>query len=346
MPVSECLAEIGAEVVYSDPAGRWVIRSCQPGDEPHILALFQRVFRTECSRAHWQWKYEANPLGRYALVVETTAGALVGHYGGVPVRIAWDGRTLVMPQITDAMLDPAVRRGLQRPGVFAPLVNQYIAGLGHMAGGYGFPTPEHLRAGKRLAGFVPLGPVPLLSKSIEASSTVRSRGTLLITVYEEKQLDDAGVDDLWKRCGRELPVAVIRDASYLRWRYLECPNVKYHVLIARRRFSGTVVGLAVLRLGWQNRPVACLVDWLVPSDQTAVMEVLLAAAERLSRAAGMESIHAWFPPLSQPYGFLLVAGFCHEPTPYELVALSASPSVSLEWAKDRWYYAMGDSDIY
>lgn len=343
--MGEGAAAICEEEVYKDAAGRWVIRPYRTRDEEQILKLFHSVFGVERSLAHWRWKYEQNPVGHYTLVVESPSGELVGHYGGLPVRIDWGGMTVVMPQIVDAMLDPQVRRGLRRLGVFAPLVNQYIAGLGHMVGGYGFPTPEHLRAGKRLAGFVPLGPVSLLTKRLDAGSTMQGRRALFVTVNEEMDLD-AGIDSLWRRCRPEMPVAIIRDAAYLRWRYLECPDVRYRLLVARRRFSGTVVGLAVLRLGWQARSVACLVEWLVPSSPAGVGEALLGCAERLARAAGMESLQAWFPPSSRPFGLFLMAGFRREPTPYELVALSVDPSVSLEWARDRWYYTMGDSDIY
>ncbi|WP_337287497.1 GNAT family N-acetyltransferase [Candidatus Methylomirabilis sp.] len=345
MPAHKETARIDAGIVHIDPAGRWVIRRYRPEDTGRILALFRTVFGVECLPEHWRWKYEANPLGHYSLVVETPSGELVGHYGGVPVRIAWGEKTVVMPQIADAMIDPQVRRGLRRPGVFAPLVNQYIAGLGQMAGGYGFPTPEHLRAGKRLAGFVPLGPVPLLTKPIHVGATAQGRRSLFVTVNEEKELD-AGLDRLWERCRHDLSVAVIRDAAYLRWRYLQCPDAHYHLLVARRRFSGTVMGVAVVRLGWQDRPVACLVDWLVPSGSAAVGEALLAYVEWLAGTAGMESLQAWFPPPSGQLRFLLAAGFRHEPTPYELVALSADPSILLEGAGDRWYYTMGDSDIY
>lgn len=343
--VGERAAAICEGDLYEDASGRWIIRPYRPGDEQQILSLFRRVFGIERTIEHWRWKYQRNPLGHYTLVVESPSGELVGHYGGLPVRIAWDEKTVVMPQIVDAMLDPRVRRGLRRPGVFAILVNQYIAGLGQMAGGYGFPTPEHLRAGKRLAGFVPLGPVPLLSKPLDAGSTLGDRGTFFVIVHEEADLD-ARMDSLWRRCYLERPVAIIRNAAYLRWRYLECPDVRYHFLVAQRRFSRTILGLAVLRLGWQTHPIACLVDWLVPSSSAAVGGALLAYAERMAGAAGMKSLQAWFPPASRQFHFLLEAGFRCEATPYELVALSADPSISLEWARDRWYYTMGDSDIY
>lgn len=334
--------------LHEDPADRWVIRPYRPGDEVQILDLFRRVFGVERSLEHWRWKFEGNPSGQYIRLAETPSEELVGQYAGLPVRMVWGEHTLVLTQIIDVMVDPHFRRGLKRPGLFAAIANRYIAdygGPGKVAGGYGFPSPEALRIGRLVAGYTPLHPVVALVKDLDSGRDPGKKGAWLYRVEEVFCAGDE-LDLLWQRCQPTLSVAIVRDARYINWRYVDCPDVSYRLLTARQRLTGRLVGVAVLRLGWGDRPVACLVDWLVPSAATSGASALLSRCEAMAREAGMRQLHAWFLPDAWPHRFLVERGYRLEPTVYHFVGLSTSPEVSLEWARTRWYYTMGDSDLY
>lgn len=334
--------------VYRDTAGRWIIRPYRPGDEGAILDLFQRVFGVNRSLEHWRWKFLDNPAGLYVRVAETPSGELIGHYGTLPVLMKWGDRNLILTQIIDVMVDSRIRRGLKRPGLFAMLSECSIASIGspgRASGGYGFPTPEHLRIGQRVSGYVSLHPVRTLVKDLNTGSAPGGATTWFLTVEEVTRFG-AETDRLWQRCQEALSVAIVRDARYMNWRYIDCPDVTYKVLAARHRFSGEIGGAAVLRLGWGDRPMARLVDWLVPAAATSAANLLLARCEDVARGAGMAQLHAWFPPYTWPHRFLLERAYRPESTIYHFVGLSTSPEVSVEWARERWYYAMGDSDIY
>jgi hypothetical protein len=102
--------------------------------------------------------------------------------------------------------------------------------------------------------------------------------------------------------------------------------------------------MAVLRLEVRGERVAALVDWSVWSGAAA--KAVIGRCEGIAREAGMDRLEVWFPPYSAPYHLFHELGFRPEATIYEFVALPTSPEVSLDWARDRWYYTMGDSDIY
>ena len=334
--------------VYEDPAGRWIIRPYRSGDEVAILDLFQRVFGVERSLEHWRWKYVDNPAGLYVRVVETLSGELVGHYGALPVLTKWGEQTLILTQIIDVMVDSRFRGGMKRPGVFAVLSECAIASIGspgRASGGYGFPTPEHLRIGQRVSGYVSLHPVQTLVKDLDSGRANGGESAWLLTVEEVSRFG-VETDLLWQRCQQALSVAIVRDARYMNWRYVDCPDVTYTKVVGGGRFGRGLTGLAVLRLGVADRPIACLVDWLVPAAATSAAKALLARCETVARDAGMTQLHAWFPPYAWPYRFLLERAYRLESTIYHFVGLSTSPDVSVEWARERWYYTMGDSDIY
>jgi hypothetical protein len=336
--------------VYRDPAGRWIIRPYRPGDEVRILDLFRRVFGVERSLDHWRWKFLRNPAGLHIRLAETPAGEVVGQYAGLPARVAWGGKTLVLTQIIDVMVDPRFRVGLKRPGLFASLATRFIGDYGgpdRVSAGYGFPTPEALRIGRRVAGYTPLHPVTCLVRDLAPAGVLRPPAWARLA-YRVQPVGRFGaeVERLWEQVSAELPVAVIRDPTYLNWRYADCPDVRYTMLAAVRRLTGTLAAAAVVRIGVRDEPVAALVDWLVSRRAPGAALALLARCEAVAREAGMAQVHAWFPPSSWPHRFLRDLGFRPDPTIYHFVALPTSPEVSLEWAKDRWYYTMGDSDIY
>jgi hypothetical protein len=357
--VSERLAAVRRGEVYVDPAGRWLIRPYRPGDEAKILELFRLVFGVERSLEHWRWKYCDNPAGQcHMRLAETPSGELVGQYAGLPVRMAWGAKTLVFDQVIDVMVHPRFRLGLKRPGLFSDLANLGIggyAGADCVSGGYGFPIQEALRIGQRVAGYTPLHPVVGLvldlGREAPSESALSGRGTGSrpgTWLHQVREIDRFGpeFDRFWDGLRIEFPVAIVRDAQYLNWRYVACPDVTYIRLAAFHRLTGAPTGVAVLRLGVRGNPVAALVDWLVPARGTGVSLALLARAVRMADQAGMERLQAWFPPHGVPAGRLREFGFRAEPTMYHFVALSMSPEVFLTWAKDQWYYTMGDSDIY
>jgi len=345
--VSECQAAIREGDVHLDPAGRWIVRPYRPGDEARILELFRRVFRVERSLDHWRWKFEENPAGRCMRLAETPSGELVGQYAGLPVRMAWGEKTLVFTQIIDVMVDPHFRLGLKRPGLFSALATRYIAdygGLGKVSGGYGFPTPEALRIGQRVAGYIPVRPVVSLVRVLGRADGGRLPWSAGLFRIEEVDRFGSEIDRLWEQVRSGLPVAIVRDARYLNWRYADCPDVRYRMLAAFHRLTGVPAGVAILRLGVRDQRIAALVDWLVSS--LAAASALFARCKGMAREAGMESLEAWFPPYSWPSRWFRDLGFHEHATIYEFVALPTSPEVSVEWAKERWYYTMGDSDIY
>lgn len=332
----------------------WSIRLYRPGDEVQIVGLFHRVFGQTRSLAHWRWKFSGNPEGAQICLAVTDTGEIIGQYAGIPVRVIVDGQTFTFSQAIDSMIDPRYRRGLKKPGIFARLFERFAevyGGEGRVAILWGYTTPEHLRIGQRLFGYVVLHQVMKLIRSVGSapgqSPRQQMKGLWGGVRYPIRRVDrfDGRVDDLWERCRPELRAATIRDARYLNWRYADCPDVRYQILSAGGAFGMPIQGVAVLRLGWMDQPVACLMDWLVPSAARDVADRLLERSLEDARLAGMKELHAWFPPSSAWYRFLIDKGF----QAVEVACMTVrafTPAVPLELLNTHWYYTMGDSDHY
>lgn len=333
----------------------WSIRPYRRGDEDRILQLFHRVFGKERSLIHWQWKFRDNPEGAYIHVVETDTGEIVGHYAGIPVRVAAEGRSFVFLQLVDTMVDRDYRCGLKKPGMFAQLFMKFAEDYGghdRAAIMYGFPIPEALRIGQRLLGYVPLHQLVKLVRPVERVShrtpwrrAVDKMHHIRVRVCDVDRFD-ASADRLWEECRRELRVATVRDARYLNWRYADCPDVKYKLLVAESMMGTSLQGIAVLRLDSLGQGVGFLMDWLIPFRAKAAADQLLARSIEEAELAGLKELQTWLPAVSPWYQYLLDRGFQVTDGHYVLVARTFTPNLPLEFINPRWYYTMGDSDIY
>jgi hypothetical protein len=333
------------------------LRAYRQGDEEGIFALFQTTYGKPRSPASWRWKFCENPAGLQIVLAVTGDGEVVGQYAGMPAWAAiggpWaakDGRPYLLSQAVESMVNPRFRRGLKNPGLQIRLVRRfYEEYMGPDAGAmaYGFPIPVYCRLLVRTGVVTVLHRVVQLEKDLTSQSG-RSGRRLPAVRYRIEQFSrySSAVDELWQRCQRELPMAVIRNARYLNWRYADCPDVAYVKLLATDRWTGRAEGIAVLRLGFEDRPVASLVDWLVPRRRGGLAGALLRHCEAVAVASGQRRIEAWFPDYAPQFQFLQANGYRPSPTQYEIVWEPFQPELARDWVPGHWYYTMGDSDIY
>ncbi len=325
-------------------------RPYRPGDEQGILALFQRAYGKERSLAHWRWKFCDNPAGRQIMLAVTEAGEVVGQYAAVPAWAAKDGGRFLLSQAVESMVDARFRRGLKKPGLQATLVKRfYVEYMGPDKGAmaYGFPIPVYSRYLVRTGVCTVLHRVVQLERELPVGASGRGErpASLRYRVEQVRRFPPA-VDELWRRCQHELPLAIIRDARYLNWRYADCPDVAYVKLLAIERWTGRVAGLAVLRLGIEGRPAGLLVDWLVPQRRRGLAGALLRRCHALATESGQDRMEAWFPEYASQFELLKAHGYRPKPTQYEIVVEPFRPELSREWVQGHWYYTMGDTDIF
>jgi len=333
------------------------LRPYRPGDEEGIFALFRTAYGKDRSPAYWRWKFCENPAGLQIMLAVTGIGEVVGQYAAVPAWAAiggpWapkDGRRYLLSQAVESMVEPRFRRGLKNPGLQVSLVRRfYEEYMGPEAGAmaYGFPIPVYCRLLVRTGVCTVLHRVVQLERELTDDARDPDRGLAALR-YRIEQVSrfPAAVDGLWRRCQQELPLAIIRDARYLNWRYADCPGGTYTMLLATDRWTGQIAGAAVLRLGVEGRPVALLVDWLVPGRSRGLAEALLRHCHGLALASGQSRIDAWFPEYAPQFQLLKTHGYQPSPTQYEIVVEPFHPELSREWVQGHWYYTMGDSDIY
>ncbi|MEA2240189.1 MAG: hypothetical protein QOC81_4913 [Thermoanaerobaculia bacterium] len=328
---------------------RFTIRAFRDGDEEQILALFARAFpHAARGREHFRWQYQRSPFGneRISLTFDD-AHRLVAQYAGYPVPLVDDGRDLVAHQIGDIMTDPSVRQiGRGPTSILARTANHFYDSFcrGKVAFNYGFTTAAHRELSVRFLGSDAVEPAPYRVRDLTANPFPRiGRLGRWPRGWQLELVRDAGseFDAFFERVAPAYRFLIRRDARYLRWRYLECPDVPYFVVAIRkwRRLVGwSVFGVRGSRLAWG--------DALFDPQHGDAVEVLL---RHVVPSYPVDRIDGWFP--ARPAWFddvLRGQGFESRPDPQDLslMCVPFTESAASARIREQLYYTYGDSDLF
>jgi hypothetical protein len=338
-------------------ANTYTIRSYQPGDEAGILRLLNEVFAeddpgyTPRSLQQWQWEYQQNPSGHEIVVAQDDEGHIVGHYACLPARAKVGDRIGQCGQGVDSMVSKEYRGRLKSEGLFLKTARYYFQKHGvpaKNAYGYGFPNKKALALGIRMLAYEPVfSPVPTLARNLFEHADDVDLGPTATPSGEIVRLDrlDQRADQLWERLADQIAMGIVRDASYLNWRYLDCPSASYAVF-GMVDGSGQLRGLYVGRENWTGPPIFAVSELLVDQDDTETTAALLAHAVAEARARQQQRVELWCRPGSQTFQCVSKRGFKIEDSPFHLCIKAYDEALQLNWIKDNWYFSIGDSDVF
>ncbi|HSY47410.1 MAG TPA: GNAT family N-acetyltransferase [Thermoanaerobaculia bacterium] len=328
---------------------RFATRPFRTGDEEQILDLFARAFpHAPRGIDHFRWEYQRNPAGneRISLTFDQ-AGRLVGQYAGYPVRVVDDGRDLVAHQIGDIMTDRSVRQVGRGPTSILARTAQHFYDVfcrGRVAFNYGFTTAAHRELSVRFLGSDAVEPVAYRVRDL-ASNPLRpiTRRERWLHGWQLELVHDPGeeFDRFFERVAPAYHFLVRRDAPYLRWRYLECPDVPYFIVAIRkwRRLAGwSVFGVRGSRLAWGD----ALFDPKLPEAAGVLLRHVVPSYP-------VDRIDGWFPPRPSWFGAILSdMQFESRADPQDLSLMCVPfdlPDASARISQ-RLYYTYGDSDLF
>jgi hypothetical protein len=327
------------------------LRDYLPGDEAGILECFHRAFGANTpeqrgrSMAHWRWEFERNPaaLWRILVAVDPDAGnRIVGQYAGVPIRMFDRGRSSIATQGVDSMVDPAYRRGLKRPGLFATIGVRWFAKYHRLDVDplvYGMPVPSTWRIGNAFLRYEILRTQPILYRE-PVTPIAPGRGVEVVEVPKA----DGAFGALFAKLAPDLRYVAVRDDAFLNWRFVDHPTFRYRILAARD--ARGLRGYAVVRTAdWLVPGNTVLVDWFLPGGDIDAARELLRAAERVREEAGGSAVSVMIPDCNPWYRDLQIEGFSVAPTEYLTVVIAAGSAYGPGILRREWYYTLAEFDI-
>lgn len=298
--------------------------------------LFTASFGYAMSPLVRQWKYR--DVERLGMGVRR-GDELVAFYGGMPRPVSYFGQPATAVQIGDVMVHPGERGVLTRSGPFqmaaATFLEQQIGHGRPYLIGFGFPEDKAMRLAERLGLYAQVDAMtelrwPALAPRAVWNVYARPLGTSSSGV----------VDALWEEMKTTLPESIVgvRDGAFVQGRYLDHPMRPYSVLLVRRRFTGSVVGVVVVRDRLEQGVE--LVDFIAPPER---FKELLGVARRYAGHLGRAEVFTWITASHAdrladensrrvPLNLLIPANiWSHGPDVSEL--------------RDRWWLMGGDTDF-
>ncbi len=350
------------------------VRKYQPGDEEEINRLFNLVFQKNRSLEEWRWKFVGNPVKfppEIAISIADLEGKVVGQYASVVVSFKVGDKVTLAAQPVDNLISPHLRGGGRiQLKLFA--AQNALAQEGEVALGFGFPNEIAYSVGKRLLKYQDLCRLPILFRRLNWRNSVRRRiprlpewtldlvDRISAGVYrvclgrrtahgvfvQEVPTFDGEIDALWESAKDGYGILAVRDAQYLRWRYLEKPFDRYTILAGKR--GGTLAGYVVLKVKQEGAiAVGLIVDFFSVKD-AAAEDALVRGALRWFLGKRVDYVLCWMLRENRVYRAMTRYGFCEHP------AFPAVPVVYFLFFEnldegflknpDNWYLTWGDSD--
>lgn len=330
------------------------IRPYAAGDEAAIVDTFNRVFREVCGPGYvdralpfWHWEFQDRGHGRRISLGLAPDGRVAAQYAGValPTRTEFGDTTFV--HIVDSFVHPEFRAGLKRPGLFVETALPWFEACDkqfHDAVLFGYPVPTAERIGQRYLGYERLRVVDYLCRAASEGDVHEPRG---VHVERLASLGDE-VDALSARFLADKRCTTIRDARYLRWRYLEAPGAPYELWAART--GGTLVGLMALRPRHELVPESsCIADLLAETADVEARDALLAVATRRAREEGRKTLMTVFADPMPEHAWLRARGFAMVSSAQwlerRLTHRIYHPKITTQWLLAHWWYSLGDTDL-
>ncbi len=325
-----------------------LIRSYEAGDETKILDLFARSFHAPRSLESWRWKYQNDPWGRERISLAlSTENELLGHYAGYPVSFVDRGKRLIANQIGDTMTDVSVRHiGRGPTSILGRTALHFYTTFcdQQVAFNYGFNVANIQKFSLRFLRSDRVEPVTY--RAMPASSFQRSMRERLrrrASGYRLELVDRVTEewDDLFRRAAPSYGFLVERNARYVRWRYLDCPDIRYAVVAIRKWHQ--LAGWLVFRIRDNRLTIG---DALFDPRWPDAFGVLL---RHVVPTYPVETVEGWFS-LRPPWfdAVLREEGFTIQPEPQDLSVMCVPFMLedAVKRMHDRLYYTWGDSDLF
>ena len=311
----------------------------------------------------WSWLYFGNPTGAGTAVVALRGQRLVGKFGRVPVRVTVAGERLTAELLEGLTLLPECRTWMH----LRDLVEASVLAESHREAdfSFAFATPA-LTKWHAAMGYPVLGRVRMFAGVLNGTRMLAARGfarpaamvagcaARVVFGLQRSNPATPGVqlievarfgqehDDLWLALEPRDCVAVVKDAAYLNWRYVNCPAANYHRIAAR--VGGALAGYVVWRDHGPNDD-GYVLELAAKDDSRPVLRALLLAALESMARSGTGLVMASFPASEACAEVSQSAGFGAWATRLKNMSLIVKPRSDGAWPErvtGAWQYTLGD----
>ncbi len=271
--------------------------------------LFPERFPGQTAADFCRWKYFTNPGGDATVGLAMKGSRVVSVVAATPKLVQVNSRDILAFELGDFITD----REYRKRGLFSRLIQTVCNEAAGRGAGFVYVRPNEISfpilattlsfvEAQKIDARRYVVPSGVMFRKVGISPTVwRSLGVdwiarrlLLPSVDDSVRVQrlvrfQDEMDKFWDDARRGYSFAIVRDAKYLNWRYVDCPT-PYRLWIAYRgdRTAGYLVDFVSTteRTGY-------LVDVFTEQRDSAAAAALLRVAMNTMLNDGVQSVHTW-----------------------------------------------------
>ena len=317
------------------------------------------------SPAYYRWMYEANPAGRAIVHSARHRGAVVSTFAIAPKTIQIDGHKIVIGKTMDMFTDPAYQgKGLIKrctDAVFqeakssemggwyvTPSVNSYPI----FKEKWGYREDLHLIYRARILDYSEVLSAAIKPRRLGHAVGVVADAVLSVLPKRAAGLGDgyetvtigrfgAEADELWAEVAAGYKVALVRDAAYLNWRYIDNPDDYWVIGVSQ---VGKLIGLMVLTTTVRRGiKVGEIMDYVCAVDDRATFNELVRLALVDFEQRGCALAQAWSIKGTTRDAWMTKAGLFLARTEVKFLISPQYPSPAI-YDPEAWLLTQGDGN--
>jgi len=314
------------------------IRPYIEGDEKEILELFSLSYGgRQMTLPYWLWRFRNNPSGQGVIELAWEGNLLVAHYAITSVYLYINGQDYLTGLSGTTMTHPSYRGC----GLFPELARcTYKEMLDRrMPMVWGFPNTMSHRTFVCELGWQDICVIPVLRLQLEHPCIASHLDNSY--VCELPHVDER-FDRFWRKVKNDYDIIVRRDRDYIDWRYFSNPIEKYSLIAYMA--DEEILGYAVFKRYLNELQI---VDILTGKDTVDAGKNLIAFIIAKSIKLGANSVSLWLNVTHPLHHALEKMGFRPEGPVMYLGGLLLNQTFDKStYDFRRWYFTMGDSDVF
>lgn len=311
------------------------IRQAQEKDEKGIRELFYSSFRKEMSHEEWIWKYKQSPYGSVSYVAIDNKN-IIAHYGGIKFSFYMKGRTLWAYQKCDVMTHPGYRGKVFSKSPPIVQAGKMFYEENSMDFAFGFPSERHARLQRLVLGGSDPERISVFNKDLQHTFKMKWRYKIEVGWDALNSID---LYELWNRCYESSSLSIVKNSSYIAWRYRKHPSRNYTPVVFRSKFFKKIEGLVIVKC---NDNLMSVLDYFIP--QKSIFKLFWNHLESFALSLKATSITTWANREESVSDFLIDLGFSiNEGIPYAVRIINHKEMVDTDFYS-KYCYRMGDYD--
>lgn len=338
-------------------------------DAASLIQSFQEEesARRSHNASYYRWKLLNNPAGEGAMWIVQDEGRVTGTASFTPKRLKIGTPMPGAAEIGDTFTHP----DYQRKGIFSTLVKSVRADAldNDIEFIYGTPNQNSLPGYEKKLNFpqIPgVGAVNLI-RPLQMERVAKGRlgdtwkakimeiGMRLVYATRYRPQKTSGVmqittvdafppeiDSLWDAVADAYDVIIVRDLTYLEWRFGTNPD-EYTIWIVRDN-SQQLLGYIVTKPGlWRGLKVLYIADYLTMPGQESIFDEALSAILQHAQSQGADMVSCWSVEASEHARVLKNCGFLRF-RDVPIICYANELGKRVICADYKWYFTMADSD--